>query len=209
MLKGIWYFYIFMLFCVVSISCDNNENYLFNYAQSLHNASEPKKPILNFVKKTQKLSPDIRLAKYYEYLLMHWEFKADRPGEDIVSNANQLIDSKSLEGDCEDFSVILMSINKTIGLTSRFCLGTSKRDSLKGHIWIETMLSEKKCFDKTFKKRIINNFNNSKFPNSFSLINRNDTIWIQLNPTEMLVHYKLTHIVDMQGNLLKYNNYGL
>lgn len=204
MVRVIYKIFVFLFIYSVSISCENNNTYLHEYGQSLHYASEPKEPVLKFTKKTQELAPDIRLANYYEFLLANWEFKADEPGKDIVNNANTMISGNFFEGDCEDFCVLLMSINKTIGLTTRFCLGTSKRDKKKGHIWVETMLCEVKYFDETFKNRIVANFRNSNFPNTFSIINRNDTIWIQLNTVDMINNYNLTHFVDMKGNLIEY-----
>lgn len=181
---------LFFLTC-----CKENQN-LEDYGEYLAEQSIPGVNISNFIGDSITLPPDMYIFYSYRKLSSKWEYIPEPESEDKIQNAERIIETNTYRGDCEDFSVIIMSICRLRGIDAVFCLGKNLNDIGKGHIWIEVPICDEKNYDNTLKSRI-----NKNLDSNLSIINRNDTIWLSFIEQHAINEYDLEYTVDVKGNL--------
>jgi transglutaminase-like putative cysteine protease len=168
---------------------------LRDYALELPIASKPGYYIRNFVKEADRgLSPDKRVAKLYRKLLREWKYRNDPPGYDHFSNSEYLMRKNSLEGDCEDFASVLISICRVMNLRCQVALGI--KESGSGHAWTEVFITDDKKLDLALYRRL-----KREFGSSARFVYRSNGFWLQLNPEDVIEKYKTHYVIDIDGNL--------
>ena len=184
------------------VSCSKRIT-LEDYANNLFEASYPDSIVTAFVDTTSNYPPDKRLSIFYNFLLTNWTYLEDDNENDFVNNASNIISENKFVGDCDDFCSVLMACCRSINLTANFCLGESIENKNKGHVWVEVIICSINSFDKDLENRLYNIFSkNSNYENIY-IYNRDSLVFLSLNPFEMTKNYKLTHIVNNEGKLIK------
>ena len=84
------------------------------------------------------------IIKLKDYIFNHWHYVSDpKTNGDTWRSAEATIALKYKEkypGDCDDFAILLASLAKQIGLTSRVIAGFTKKG---GHAWAEFLVTNK------------------------------------------------------------------
>ena len=156
-----------------------------------------RKPVFKYLNFVKVKPPDKKLRIIYDDILAKWHYEQDRIGNDQIRNCNEIIKSKKFIGDCEDFSVLLMSFCRSFGINAVFCLGKNK-ERKSGHIWIEVEICRESEFDNETKEML-----NESFDSNIGFSKRDGLVWLIFNFFEVVDYYDLEFIVDSNGKLIK------
>jgi|GEM_PF-5832841 len=183
---------LYLLILVTLLSSKSLEE----YAKELPKASFPGEHIREFVLKNgMELAPDKRVAKIYRKLLKEWKYRNDPPGYDHFSISEELMKRENLEGDCEDFASVLVSVCRVMNLKCQVALGIRGR---AGHAWTEVFITDDKILNRKLYFRI-----KREFGDNAKLVYRSDGFWLQLNPENTIKQYRTSHTIDLNGNLIE------
>jgi len=188
-------FCVLLLILLFTCSCKKQSS-LEEYASEVRSASRPGVEIHQFVNSTLGLPPDERLAHCYQFINSYWKYLPELPGNDHFACAENLVGEHRLQGDCDDYSALLLSVCRDLGLTAHVCLGSPYQVSKEGHAWVEVAICSESGMDSILYKRLRNVFGDSA-----RLILRSEYYWLQLSPIGSLDHYNLTHTIDSSGIL--------
>ena len=192
---------IFIIFLgIIFISgCSSNDEFEYDnideFTNSLIKQSKPDIAVYNYLEYVQDKSPDEQLYITHIDLIKKWKYVADEVDNDTIKNCNDMITNNDFIGDCDDSSVIMMSICNAIGLEAIFVLGTT--EDFSGHVWVEVKICNIDEYDNFLKTRF-----DTIFDKNTNITERDSVVWLQLDPHEMLKNYTIRYIVE-EDKLIK------
>lgn len=163
------------------------------YAQELIQQSTPGIYTRQFVDKSLALSPDLYLLNNLNQLNSIWNHLEERNGQDIIKNAEDIFRMKDFNGDCEDYSVLIMALCKFRNIDAHFCLGKNT-NTHTGHIWIEIPICAIETYDGNMKTRIQKLLNHNTCARK-----RKGKVWLSFMNYNDLNRYTLEYTVDVRG----------
>lgn len=180
------------------ISCGHRKPSLENFALEVKEATRPGIGIRTRISNLPDAAPDEKLAECYYGLMENWTYTLDSVQDDHFANADSLMRLGVFNGDCEDFSAMMMGICRAMNLDCRIALAHRKNDRASGHAWLDITLCPVKDFTSELNRRIYKNFP------EHSSINIIDTMmYLSLINSSDLRNYEITHFIDTAGVLIK------
>ena len=173
-----------------------HEIQLEDYADNLVIKSYPGESVKKFVGNSIYQSPDKYLFSCYHKLNSLWKYQEEKTNRDVIQSAEDMIQNKSFSGDCEDYSVLIMSFCRLREIDAFFCLGKNLDDRKKGHVWIEVPICNVEAFDNELETRITKNLSAN-----LSLIRRNNTYYLSFISADNIKDYKLEYVLNQLGIL--------
>ncbi len=176
---------------------------LENYAAQVQQAARPGPRVRAYLTDLQTpadASPAEVLAAAYYDLLPRWTYAEDPPDEDHFAPAERTLAVENMQGDCEDFAVLMLAICQALELEGRLCLA-QRRDSLSGHVWAEVTLSAVADYDNDFAEHIGRLFSADALPYA-----RAGKVYLAFVAPEDFLRYRPTHYVSPEGVLAQVPN---
>lgn len=164
---------------------------LSEYAKEVPQNTEATKEVTNFTKHFYSNSPIRRLKMVYFYLKSEWKYIPDPKGQDHFRDVSTILSTKKYEGDCEDFSGVIMAVCNSMKIESYICLGENGN---RGHTWLEVKIDSSSL--NTIK---------SEFGNDSKVVERNSDLWLQLNSTDIEINdYEPKYCISRTGQVYDY-----
>lgn len=164
---------------------------LSEYAKEVPKTTTATQEVIDFSDQFYSTSSIRRLRKIYFYVKEKWKYTPDPKGQDHFRDVVTILSTKKYEGDCEDFSGLMMSICNSMKIESYICLG---ENGSKGHAWLEVKI------DSSSLTTI-----QTEFGSDCKVVERNSNLWLQLNSTDIQISdYAPKYCISREGTIYNY-----